>query len=329
LAQNGNTNKNDILQNSINGVLGGLLGSFICHPIDVFKNYKQRGANYFEELKIDNLKSGHSGVDIHKNRANAIKILARILYILNKEFNIGIVEIQGGSARNIIPLCAWANLFIQESSIDKMNVLINELSNNIKKEYEVEETEMTIVFNKIPSKEDNKVMEKTFQNNLLKVLNTTFSGVFKLNQYSKRVETSGNLASCICRDNSLEIKTLLRSSSDSSLLDIKNTILSAFEMLKEDIKITQDGYKPWEPNYNSFLTKLASNVYESTFKDKAIVEDVHAGLEPSMIDKANKLDKISIGPNIFDPHSPNESISIRSTQKFYIFLKEILKELAT
>ncbi len=307
------------------------IGSAGACDLDVSCNYNSlvvKQSMQLYELKIDNLKSGHSGVDIHKNRANAIKILARILYILNKNLTIELCEIQGGTARNIIPLCAWANFFIEESSLDKINLLINNLFNNIKKEYEVEELFMSMSFSKITENNHHKAMDKKFQNNLLRVLNATFSGVFKLNQYTKKVETSGNLASCICKDNTLEIKTLLRSSSESSLIDIKHNVLSVFELLADNIKISQDGYKPWEPNYNSFLTKLASNVYENTFKEKPIVEDVHAGLEPSMIDKQNKLDKISIGPNIFDPHSPNESIGIASTQKFYIFLKQILKELA-
>lgn len=303
------------------------IGSAGAFEIDFSKTYTTQ--NFIEsklsyEIAIDNLTSGHSGVDIDKKRANAIKLLGRILYALNEKFNIDLSEVVSKNARNVIAIRACCVIAFDSHTKNEITEYVNTLFANIQKEYEVVETNAKFSFN--PVAKPINVLDSKDKNIVINLLQSVFNGVYKLNQSANALETSCNLAYFVLQNGSITAKILLRSSSISSAIDLKNTMLATFNLAGFDFEVLSS-YNPWQPNYNSKLTTLASNLYEELFKEKPIVEAIHAGLEVAIIDKLDVMDKISIGPNIREPHSPQEYVEVDSVAKFYTYLQELLKRL--
>jgi dipeptidase D len=303
------------------------IGSAGAFEIDFTKSYnttKVSNNKIFYEIGIDNLTSGHSGVDIDKNRANAIKLLGRILYQVNDKFGCDIANITSINARNVIAIRSSATIAIDKEKNMEFNNFLHDLYDNIKKEYEVSDKSMTFLLKEVSQVENVLALED--KNILINLLQAVFNGIYKLNQSSQMVETSCNLAYFVACDNKITAKILLRSSCISSQLDMKNTMVAMFNLAGFSYD-ELSGYNPWQPNYDSKLTTLASNVYEELFNEKPVIEAIHAGLEVAIIDKLDVMDKISIGPNIREPHSPQEYVEINSVVKFYTYLQELLKKL--
>lgn len=291
---------------------------------------------YSEELTPDNAKGfsitvkglngGHSGMDIHKGLGNANKIMNRLLFEGFTKFGLRISEINGGSLRNAIPRESKAIVSIDAVSMEIFLKEIQQLITRIKNEFLTVEPNLIIEIQKVTTPE--KVMEVGVQENFIKAIYTSLNGVYRMSPtISGLVETSNNIARVIAKEGLIKINCLTRSSSDSSKQDLTNSLKSAFELAGFDIEVSGE-YPGWQPNIHSKILEVVSNIYEELHGKKARVAACHAGLECGILGQNYPtMDMVSFGPTILGAHSPDEKVSISSTQKFWNFLQEILKNI--
>jgi dipeptidase D len=141
------------------------------------------------------------------------------------------------------------------------------------------------------------------------------------------VQTSNNLARVLVADGQITIGCLTRSSVNSERDDLANAIVALFETLGANLEVS-GGYPGWQPQPNSQIVQLMSQLYEEIFAHPAHVAACHAGLECGIVGtNYPNLQMISFGPNIRGAHSPDEKVQISSVQKFWGFLLETLKQI--
>ncbi|QXP67160.1 aminoacyl-histidine dipeptidase [Polaribacter sp. AHE13PA] len=277
-------------------------------------------------ITVKGLNGGHSGMDIIKELGNANKIMNRLLFDGFTNFGLQISEINGGSLRNAIPRESTAIVTVDIISKEAFLLETNLLINNIKEEFSTIEPNLT--FDIQETTLPNKVMELGVQEGLLKSIYAAHNGVYRMSPDIKGlVETSNNIARVIVKDGSIKIGCLTRSSSESNKLDLANSLKSAFELSGFDVDLSGE-YPGWQPNVNSAILDVVSNLYETLHGEKADVAACHAGLECGILGQNYpEMDMVSFGPTIRGAHSPDEKASISSTQKFWKFLIEILKNI--
>ena len=276
------------------------------------------------KLSVTGLQGGHSGMDIHKGLGNANKIMNRILYV-TQEF-VRVSEIDGGSLRNAIPRESFALVTVKELYKDQFLKLVSKITKDIKNELKTIDPnlEITAIETELPK----KVMTSISQNTLVKTLYALHNGVYRMsNDMEGLVETSNNIARVIVKDEMAIVQCLTRSSVESSKIDLANTLKATFEL--SGFKVTLSGsYPGWKPNVNSPILKVLSTTYESLFNEKPKVVACHAGLECGILgSNYPEMDMISFGPTIKGAHSPDERANIKSSQKFWKFLIEILENI--
>ena len=277
-------------------------------------------------ISITGLNGGHSGISIHKGLGNANKIMNRLLFDGFENFGLRISEISGGGLRNAIPRESVAIFVIDNISKEPFLFEINELINNIKAEFSIIELELSIELKEASS--PKKIMELGVQEKFIKSVYTALNGVYRMSpDVEGLVETSNNIAKVIAKNGKIKVECLARSSSETGKLDLANSLRSAFELAGFEIT-TSGSYPGWQPNVNSDILKIIANLYEKLNGEKAIVAACHAGLECGIIGQSYpKMDMVSFGPTILGAHSPDEKVGISSTQKFWKFLLEILKNI--
>ena len=277
-------------------------------------------------ITVKGLNGGHSGMDIHKGLGNANKIMNRLLFEGFTKFGLRISEINGGSLRNAIPRESKAIVSIDAVSMEIFLKEIQQLITRIKNEFLTVEPNLIIEIQKVTTPE--KVMEVGVQENFTKAIYTSLNGVYRMSPtISGLVETSNNIARVIAKEGSIKINCLTRSSSDSSKQDLTNSLKSAFELAGFDIEVSGE-YPGWQPNIHSKILEVVSNIYEELHGKKARIAACHAGLECGILGQNYPtMDMVSFGPTILGAHSPDEKVSISSTQKFWNFLQEILKNI--
>ena len=278
------------------------------------------------EIKVKGLQGGHSGMDIHKGFGNANKIMNRLLYHSNALVKIRIVKINGGNLRNAIPRESFSTIVVDENEKEKFLFELNNLIGLIKEEFKTLEPNLVIDVNN--SEIPKKVMNLETQNIFLKSIYATLNGVYRMSpDIPNLVETSNNIAKISLGNGKIHVGCLTRSSSESSKNDLTNALTSCFELAGFKVELS-GSYPGWQPNVDSEILKVLTNVYENLFGEKAKVEACHAGLECGILGQNYPLmDMISFGPTIKGAHSPDERVSISSVQKFWKFLLQILKNI--
>ena len=292
--------------------------------------------NYVEEetpknatafsITVKGLNGGHSGMDIIKGLGNANKIMNRLLFDGFTNFGLRISEINGGSLRNAIPRESCAIITIDTISKEAFLLETNLLINTIKEEFLTLESNLVIEINETTS--PKKIMELGVQEGLLKSIYAALNGVYRMSpDITNLVETSNNIARVIVKDGHIKIGCLTRSSSESNKLDLAHSLKSAFELSGFEVNFSGE-YPGWQPNINSEILDVVANLYKELHGEKANVAACHAGLECGILGQNYPLmDMVSFGPTIRGAHSPDERASISSTQKFWKFLVEILKNI--
>ena len=276
------------------------------------------------EISVTGLNGGHSGMDIIKGLGNANKIMNRLLFDGFTNFGLRVAEINGGSLRNAIPRESFSTVVIDTVSKEPFLFEIHELINNIKAEFSTLEPNLSIELKEVEIPET--VMDLGVQEGLIKAVYTALNGVYRMSpDIEGLVETSNNIARIIVKDGAIKIGCLTRSSSETNKWDLANSLRSAFELAGFDVEFS-GAYPGWLPNVNSEILKTVTDLYEELHNEKPIVAACHAGLECGILGQNYpKMDMVSFGPNIKGAHSPDERAQISSTQKFWKFLLEILK----
>ncbi len=289
--------------------------------------YVENSQNDFHPyiIEVTGLKGGHSGLDIHRGRANAIKLLAYLLNRLPVEFYVA--SFDGGSLRNAIPREAKAVILIKDSDVEKVKNVVKDFEQNANVEYKGKEDNVIIRFEK---NEDNieKYIDKDFSSKIIETLMALPHGVISMSaSIEDLVETSTNLATIKINENSLVIGTSQRSSNDFAKENIAASVASVLDLAGGEV-VTGDGYPGWLPNMDSEILKISKNVYEKKFGSIPEIKAIHAGLECGLLSaKYPGVEMISFGPTIEGAHSPTERVNIKAVEKFYSLLKDILLEL--
>lgn len=283
-----------------------------------FKGYK---------ITVKGLQGGHSGMQIHEGLGNANKIMNRLLYNGSERYGLRVAEIDGGSLRNAIPRESVALIAIEIDAEDIFKDTFDELANSIALEFKTTEPELEILLEKLDT--PNKVMSKNSQNELIKALYAACNGVYRMSaDIPDLVETSNNIARVIVKEGTIKIGCLTRSSVESSKMDLANMLKATFELGGCQVEFSGE-YPGWKPNMDSDILKVMVPLYkELNNGEEPHVAACHAGLECGILGtNYPNMDMISFGPNIKGAHSPDERAQISSVQKYWTFVKEILKRI--
>lgn len=280
---------------------------------------------FFLQASIKGLKGGHSGDDINKKRANAIKILTRFLYKEQEKMDLRLASFNSGKLHNAIPRDGVIVFAVPASEKETVRVDWNVFTANVEEEYHVSDT--TMEFN-LESAEATAVIEKGVSHRFILAIQAVDNGVFAMCQdeaLAYMVETSNNVASVITSDNEINIVTSQRSNVMSNLENETNTVKAAFELAGAEVKMS-DGYPAWKMNPDSKLTKVAVESYKKLFGKEPIVKGIHAGLECGLFsERYPNLDMVSFGPTLRDVHTPDERLYIPTVQMVWDHLLDILK----
>lgn len=279
------------------------------------------------KISLRGLKGGHSGVQIHLGRANANKLMNRFLKDVVRNYEARIASIKGGSLRNAIPRESFVVLTIPGQLSDDLVDLVKEYETLFREDFAgIEES---ISFKAEPTELPETILPEEIQDDLINAVEGCPNGVISdLADFPGVVESSLNLALVETTEDSIEVKLLVRSSSESRKEWVCSSVESLF--LLAGAKVEFDGdYPGWQPNANSELLRLMESVYLEKYDQRPRVLVIHAGLECGIIQSnvTQKLDIVSFGPTITGAHSPDEAVKIDTVGKSYDYLLAILEKL--
>lgn len=273
-------------------------------------------------LSVKGLNGGHSGMDIHKGLGNANKIMNRLLSELSG-YGLRVATVDGGSLRNAIPRESTAVVAVPAQAEQDALARLAQVVADIQNEFKV--TEPALVIASAPAERPAQVMELPAQQQLIRAIYAAHNGVYRMSaSMQDLVETSNNVARVLIRDGEATVACLTRSSVESSKFDLANALRCTFELAGCTVSFS-GSYPGWAPNVNSPILKLLTSIYHKQNGSEPNVVACHAGLECGILG-ANYpgMDMISFGPTIKGAHSPDERASIRSSQKFWNFLIDVL-----
>ena len=275
-------------------------------------------------ISLTGLNGGHSGMDIHKGLGNANKLMNQIFEATQDI--IQIVEIEGGSLRNAIPRESFATVVCD--TINASDFIAKAEATAIKIKDSFKDIESNIKFSIEVGDCPPKAINKTDQLNLINAVKNAHNGVFKMSEEMEDlVEASNNIAKVTLKNGKILIECLTRSSYEGSKVEVANSLKETFE--NEGFKVeNSDSYPGWQPNTNSPILGVMEKLYEDIFNIKPKVVACHAGLECGILGtNYPEMDMVSFGPTIKGAHSPDERASITSSQRFWRYLLEILKNI--
>lgn len=285
-----------------------------------------KGERLAIRLSVSGLMGGHSGDDINKGRANANQLIVWFLARIWPQTEVQLASINGGNLRNAIAREAEAVITIPMAYKEQIRIEWNNfvaqmegVFGEVEKEMhlELETTDMPEIF--IPA-------DKAYR--LIMALCECPHGMIAMSkEMPGLVETSTNLASIKMKEGYIEVNTSQRSSIEASKHHLKWAVEQALSLACDEVT-HGDGYPGWAPNPNSPLLEVVKKAYTDLFKAEPQVLAIHAGLECGLfLEKYPYLDMVSIGPQMYGVHSPQERLSIPSTERCYAWLRQTLKSL--
>lgn len=278
------------------------------------------------KLSLTGLKGGHSGVDIHLGRANANKLMFRFLKEAVCDYGARLSAIEGGSLRNAIPREAEAVITIPGDNVEALWELVSDYQDMYREEYAG--IEDNICFSAEMAELPTTLIPEEIQDDLINAIEGCQNGVITmLHDFPGTVESSSNLAIVKTSDELIEIKLLIRSSSESRKDALCSSLESIFAMAGAKVEET-GGYNGWQPNIDSPILGLMKETYQELFGIEPEVKVMHAGLECGIIQGVYpNMDMISIGPDLEHPHSPDERVRIASVQHTWELIKRTLEKI--
>lgn len=277
-------------------------------------------------LSVSGLMGGHSGDDINKGRANANQLIVWFLARVWPQTEMQLASINGGNLRNAIAREAEAVICIPMNYKEQIRIEWNHYVAQMEGVFGEVEKEMRLELETCDMPESFIPSDKAYR--LIMALCECPHGMIAMSQEMPGlVETSTNLASVKMKDGYLEINTSQRSSKEASKHHLKWAVEQALSMACDEVT-HGDGYPGWAPNPKSALLESVQKAYQELFKSEPKVLAIHAGLECGLfLEKYPYLDMVSIGPQMYGVHSPQERLSIPSTERCYKWLCQTLKTL--
>ncbi|MBF7095518.1 aminoacyl-histidine dipeptidase [Alkalibacter mobilis] len=302
-------------------------GIRINHHIELAREKnKELDKRQIFEIKITGLSGGHSGMDINKGRANANRLMGRLLYAIQDEMEANIISISGGSKDNAIPREAFCTLAVDRSENENFEIIIKEFQRAFHNEYRKADSGIQVTA-KTAGEPTDVMMTTETTKQIIAMLLSVPNGVMSMSEDIEGMPvSSSNVGVVETTEDETVISIAARSSFSSKKEEIIAINKAISDQMGSSIEFTGD-YPGWSYAETSPVRDLATNVYKKIFGEEPKIVAVHAGIECGIFgEKIPGLDMISIGPNIVDVHSPREKLSISSTQKTWKFLTGILKE---
>jgi dipeptidase D len=280
------------------------------------------------DVKLSGLKGGHSGMEIHLQRGNAVKLLARALFAALQQTAFHLAAFQGGNKHNALPREAVARVVVPADARDVFTAAVERETAAILDEIRTVDPDLKIEIAEAPAAE--RVWTPAASRKMLDLLNALPHGVQAMsNDIPGLVETSLNVATATSTDGALSILISIRSSVASAMRDTKRRLRAIAELAGAEVEETE-GYSGWKPNPASPLLGLFRQVHQRVAGTNPELKAVHAGLECGVLgEKFPGMDMISFGPVIEGAHSPDERARIDSVGRFWELLKATLGELAS
>lgn len=291
-----------------------------------FEREEAESGLFFLKASLKGLNGGHSGDDINKKRANAIKILARFLFIQQEKIaGLRLASFNSGKLHNAIPRDGQVVFAVPAELKEQVKADWNIFAAEVADEFHV--TEQAMDFS-LESTDAVKVMPKTVGQNVIRAIQAVHNGPLTNCQdeaIAWMVETSSNIASVQTTDNTVVAVASQRSNVMSNLDNMTNTVKAVFLLAGAEIAV-DDKYPAWKMRADSELTRIAVEAYKKLFGKEPKVLGIHAGLECGLFsERYPDLDMVSFGPTLRGVHSPDEKLLIPTVQMVWDHLLEILK----
>ncbi len=277
------------------------------------------------KIKVGGLLGGHSGVEINKERGNAIKMLGRVLYMVSKETLIQIAELTGGEKDNAIPREAEAVVLVEDTKENRFVELVKEIEEILKNENNTKEKTLYVISEKMGN-ENKSILTEESTKRVTDFLMALPNGIMAMSvDIAGLVETSLNIGILKLEEKEMIASSAIRSSIESAKKYLMEQMEVVTSLVGGSISVHGE-YPGWQYDPDSKLRATMVQVYEEMFGEKPKVEAIHAGLECGiMISKIPGLDCVSFGPNMYDIHTTEERLSISSTERMWNYILEILR----
>ena len=276
------------------------------------------------QLRVRGLKGGHSGVEIHLQRGNAIKILARALQTLHedKDYALKLAGITAGDLRNAIPREADAVVALSGSQLAAAQQTLHELTAQIRAELPAEDQGLQISLE--PGEAISRVLDGQSAARVIAVLRNLHNGVDRMSvDIPGLVETSNNVA-VVRTDDTLRVRCMLRSSVDSARDDLAARMKALLDLAGGSAAYT-GAYSGWKPQPHAELVEKLAALGEKIYGKTPPVKAIHAGLECGILyTHYPHWQMAAFGPTIVSPHSPDEKVNIASVARSYQWLTDYL-----
>ncbi len=294
----------------------------------VFKREEAPAGSFFMRAQLKGLIGGHSGDDINKQRANAIKLLGRFLFAEMKKYEgIRLAQFNSGKMHNAIPRDGMFVIAVPHDLKENVKADWNVFAAEVAEEFHVTDTQMVWA---MESTEAEPVIETDVAQKFIYALQAVDNGIYAICQdpeLNGMVETSSNIASIETKETEINIVSSQRSNVMSNLDNMCNTIGACF-MLAGAIVKHSDGYPAWKMKANSDLQKIVVESYKKLFHKAPVVRGIHAGLECGLFsERYPHLDMVSFGPTLRFVHTPDERLHIPTVQMVWDHLLDVLKNI--
>ncbi len=302
----------------------GGVRAYCTLPLD-FENTNSKNLAAYN-VEISGLVGGHSGIDINKNRKNAVKVLSRLLEYISSKCKFSISNLNGGGKENAIPQNAKAILCISDEQSQILVKTVSDFYEILKTEIITSNPNVLITVNKTELPKKSLTLNSTRK--VIFALMQIPNGVQAMSpDIPNMVQTSLNLGTAVISDNELKINFLIRSNAATGKQTVILTLNSFVEYLDGKV-IYKNDYPVWEYRACSHLRDIMADAYKEVYADTPVIKAIHAGLEGGILSaKIENADMVSFGPNLFNVHTSKEKMDIESVKRCWKYLIKVLENL--
>ena len=284
--------------------------------------------SFFIKGSLKGLVGGHSGDDINKKRANAIKLLARFIFqTMNRYDGVLLAQFHSGKLHNAIPRDGYFVIAVPNDIKENVRADWNVFAADVEDEFHVTDTTMQF---SMESTDAESVIDSAVAKKFVWAVQAVDNGIYAICQdeaLGGMVETSSNIASVHSSDTTIDILSSQRSNVMSNLDNMCATIQAAFELAGAEV-LSSDGYPAWKMKADSKLQEIVVNSYVKLFGHKPVVRGIHAGLECGLFsERYPNLDMVSFGPTLRFVHTPDERLHIPTVQMVWDHLLDVLQNI--
>ncbi len=280
-------------------------------------------------IHLSGFLGGHSGVEIDKGRANPNLMMGRLLYLLQKEYPISLIDISGGQKDNAIPRECTAMITLNSNCLDDaFAASVNKIANTFKSEYNKTDPNISVNLELPADYTPSFVIDEAGTKKIISGLLLTPNGIQSMSQdFPDLVETSLNLGILKTVADAVVMSYCLRSSVNTKKAELMFKLECLAVQLGASISFS-GSYPAWQFKEDSPLRNTMISVYQEIYGRRPIVETMHAGVECGLFEgMIEGLDAVSIGPDMSDVHTPQESLDLASVKRTWEYLLRLLEKL--